>query len=164
MLYLVEGLNASGKSTWIKSNKTDKDKSIVTTYANPLRWKKDKVCLIHNDVDFILGAYESLFYIIKDMLNDIPDIYLDRSFISGYVYGTIEEKCEFEYLAEMFYKLQPKIIFMETDIDVCKDRWQEGHKKNKKYVTNFDWEGTRKKFINSIKYLKEIGYGVKIVK
>jgi len=158
MLYLVEGLNSSGKTTWIENNKKIGDRHITTYYLNPLRWSRKKKELIQNGgiANYCLGCYEML----RTSLVNLPcDAYWDRTFISAWVYYTINEDM-FEYLCKEYLSVNTKVIFIDTDPQICMSRFK---KNRKRYVSNFDWYGLRDRFHEAISKMKRIGYDIKVI-
>lgn len=138
MIHLVEGLNCSGKSTWINEQRRymyDKSSQhLITHWLNPRRildWNS-----AYADMALFMG-YVSVINCINDFGKD--EVYWDRTFLSAYAYGTIkmvnvhrivEAMQEGDYVAD--------IIFMDTPISVCKERWENENKAQEKPYAKVD--------------------------
>lgn len=177
-LYLVEGLNCSGKTTYI--NKCVKEAEnhdlfydvFTTPWANPLRWKKDLFTIKRSfsaaEINsYAFGVYETLLriYFSRNLLLDF--IFWDRTWISAYVYGSInyDKFLELIYLYKEYLSnnniSSVNIIFMDTSAEVCKERWNNINKLEKNYVDNIDnWDKYYVKFLEAMEQLENCGYFV----
>jgi thymidylate kinase len=154
MFLHVEGMNCSGKSTYIQKlsdtrlnfigERPIKIRVLDTPWINPHRWNDDFKCCVNQD-DYILGAYESIFHLYKDY-DDL--VIFDRSFISSFVYGSISEFV-FCYLAKLYGG--SKLYYMDTKVETCKKRWEE---RKRDYAPNFDWDILNHKFLSTIEKLR----------
>ena len=156
MIYLVEGLNGAGKSTWIKKQcqAYAPDTEIVETpWANPRRFglgsfkhylKLDQVAL---DA-YLFGVWESLLHQYKD---SDRYVYFDRSWISCYVYGSISEKVFIE-LANIWKDLDVTIVYVFSNKAEDRFRLQT----DKDYVDEgAEWRKTHYKFDSAFCDLKD---------
>jgi hypothetical protein len=169
MLYLVEGLNCSGKSTFIE-NMCQGD-SIVTDWLNPKRWPKGSYKSQINEngltLPYLIGAYET-FYRSARSLGFLRSkaIYVDRTWISAYAYGTIGEK-PFEYLMSVHSTSDVNVTFIDTPVELCWERWvNEGRRKSKGYVkSDFEfWKIVDVKLREAIERMENFGFNVYKVK
>ena len=159
MLFLVEGLNCSGKSTFID----DISKGIVLTtpWLNPLRNKSHYL----NYQSYHVGAYEGILGALKDQIGS-TSLYWDRTWISSYAYGTLEHK-SFEYLAEKYAVENVSVVFMDTTLELCIDRWKNSKRDEDKSYVKFDeeyWSEVQEKLKDAVTFLSKKGIPVHIIK
>ena len=136
MIYLVEGLNASGKSTYIRGQlqKNPNAISFSTPWLNPLRHPEKFSYWITDWDSFLYGAYESVCLTLKVL---DKDVYWDRTFISAWAYNSHIERSTMMDLLGCFKKKEVKLILLDTPIDICMDRFY-GRDEDKSYVEHFD--------------------------
>lgn len=140
MLYLVEGLNCSGKTTYINNLVEHKLQGYQfnTGWANPLRQVNLSKRTIMNN-NYLCGVYEAVWHSYKTFANFGDAYYWDRTWISAYVYGSINLQA-FDRLCR-FYK-GCTIIYIDTPMLICKERWEKLRNQNpnyKKYVGDLRW-------------------------
>ena len=162
MIYLVEGLNCSGKTTWIKEQPcVDIDNVINTPFANPLRFTGLKKFLsdIFDFNPYYYGAYETILELNTQIgQNDVW--FWDRTWISAWVYGSITNKRIFDELVRI-YTDHCKVIFIDTPVDECLKRWKERDNAGKEYVDlQKDWRLLREKFVETVNILEARGMNV----
>lgn len=137
MLYLVEGLNGAGKTSWIKQSmkrqiETKHSIWITTPWLNPLRWDDQKKQYFDGEDattrktqlgSYLLGSYEALLQTLAIKAQVANDIFIDRSFISAYVYGPMLP-WTFEAIKEYCCELFPnfEVIFIDTKPETCISR------------------------------------------
>ena len=162
MLTLVEGLNCSGKTTYIKNHKSQ---VIDTWYANPLRWDNSKNLLmgsLEKKEYYGIGVYETILRMFLSSYS-APDYYWDRTWISAYVYKTLT-KPSFDFISDLYCENCVKVIWLDTNPFICKDRWEAENKKDEKdYVVNFDWKGLRDEFETVMTELDKMGMNVEVI-
>lgn len=161
-LILVEGLNCAGKTTYISEDIKNYDNvtKLTTKWANPANWpewSKRK----YNTSSVLWGIYVSLFHQLKDQIFSGPTsyIYLDRSWISSYVYGSIDEEC-FNNLAELWFPIIEEIVWINTDYRKCLDRFK---KSKRNIMIPFDWKYIQENFEKTIFKLADMKYPIQIV-
>jgi len=168
VLYLVEGLNCAGKTTYIENLK----KHIIyikTHWCNPLRWSDKKKDIVYASHDYSLGAYETVLRLYKNW----PEaIFWDRTFISAYIYDSISKRY-FDYLVDICLENQvstPHIIFVDTKIDTCLSRLKSLRESDPKYK-DYIWCDTfvtmidkRNFFIDVIDKLSKKGFVTQYIK
>jgi len=123
VITFVEGLNGAGKTTWIDKQKNDNGKVIKTGYLNP----KENVQKVYNLNNRCLElCYETLLRTLIECKE--LNWFLDRSFISAFVYGTIETYT-YEYLihilASKLTRDEFHVVFIDTDVVTCAKRLDE---------------------------------------
>lgn len=135
MLYLLEGLNCSGKSTWISKqirNQIDSRDGlrnpfkIKTSWANPLCWESHKRSIITDGIsEYALGCYETIIEAFIGTAST-QDVYWDRTFISAFAYHSIRREV-YDFLVEVLYKYKQyvKIVFVDTAVDTTLERWEK---------------------------------------
>lgn len=174
VLYLVEGLNCSGKTTYIERCLIDKAKKGVyykTDWLNPLR---DKFHPCNNaslkEIEmFMRGAYLTVLHSLFRIKNlEECNVYWDRTFISAFAYGTIE----FDLVTELVTAIKDngwdvRIVFLDIPVDVCMDRFmmREENRDYVAYVTQqtklrLFWEKVSFKLRHSIVKLPLITYNM----
>jgi thymidylate kinase len=168
MVFLVEGLNCSGKTFHINTL-IDGETDIIykTPWLNPLRWDANKKAFVKNINDFAIGAYETL---IEMASGELTHVYWDRTFISAYIYDTISRQV-YNYLTSLCLKINIKnIIFVDTDPKVCIDRLQRMRESDPKYK-NYIWCDVlqkmidiREKFLEVMNELSIKGFIIQTVK
>lgn len=176
MFHLVEGLNCSGKSTWI-NQKTVQSKhklppiSITTSWMNPLRWSDSKKNMVMPEGDdvrvkpeaffqrYAIGAYETFMNVAVPSSSNLGrDIYWDRTFISAYVYKSIT-RTVFDFCVERLYDLAKKfpveIIFIDTSVDECLLRLSSLRVGDHKY-RNYAWADNKSDMMSIQKRFYEV--------
>lgn len=178
MLYLVEGLNCSGKTDWIDATMGGLgkiSKVLDTGFCNPLRWNLNKKSVVHsvsNGGIFAsvcsVGAYEAIF----NVLNFVKENYFwDRTYVSAWAYGTIDWY-QFQYLTSMLKDIKHDIrfIYMNTPISICLERLFKLRATNPKYkdyaiqVDRNGMEEIKMKFDEAFKFIKSEGFVVQEVR
>jgi thymidylate kinase len=167
MLYLVEGLNCAGKTTWIKNRSKDIMifvNDMNTRYLNPKNWADELKKAIIDEDEFLYGAYYALAYsIIPDYTFGPVHTFWDRTWISAMIYGSISQDT-FLRLSNLYLTKSVTIIFIDTPVSVCIDRFKKTNDdRYDKYMLNTieeDWANVRNNFITTMKYLSGIGYSV----
>jgi len=146
MLYLVEGLNCAGKSTYINEHKKPSDVHLITDFANPLRFGSFESGLSQSEINaYLLGFYKTIFHMIDYLDIHSNDIWWDRTFISAYAYGSIDLSMYMNFL-ELYrnsQKFNVEIIYLVTSVKTCTNRWID-KMKDRPYVsikTATDWIG-----------------------
>ena len=144
MLFLVEGLNCSGKTTWIENNIRPNDIIFQTPWANPLRWKQDsfsehKSKLLTGEIEsdwlvlfdaYAIGVYETMMNMAKQEVNNV---YWDRTFISAYAYRSIS-RMAYDVMVELLYNIgNVGIVFLDTSVDETLERWKKLKEGNPEY-------------------------------
>ena len=169
MLHIVEGLNGSGKSTFIDKRQTHNTAFYITKWANPLRWQKSKREALNADGSLKYGSvyregmWESILHIFVDNVHHkLYDIYLDRSFISGAVYNTLSPE-SYSNLLDLLIELnckEPIIIdFLVTPPTVCYDRLmnlRESDHQYKNYVVKDTLSEMREVYSSYLYYLEQL--------
>jgi len=175
ILYMVEGLNCAGKTTFINDNKLQ---LFSSSFANSRRWPvdnfKNKLFEFYlkkfgNTVSvkpfdpYYLGVYESLFYAINFRVGKIG---WDRTWISAYVYNCIGLQL-FNNLCELYLRRNIKIVWLSTPVEICKERYQKqrdmGFPRN--YVVDVkEWDYIYNKFSFVMNKLKEKGFYIQVEK
>lgn len=155
MLFLIEGLNCAGKSTYIQNCCKNNIGSfgITTPWCNPLRWNGKKNSLLKEDSDiYSIGAYETILRMFKGW----PEkVFWDRTFISSYVYDTIYEM-QFNYLVDIGLEnklITPNIVYIDTAPKTCLDRLKQLRENDPKYK-DYIWCDTLRE-MERIKFLME---------
>jgi len=128
MIYLVDGVNGAGKSTWINSHKNEEDYVVHTTWLNPLRYDSAKRLELSNGKEelYHLFSYETLLRAEAIFSRpSLSDHYWDRSFLSAYVYGSISLNV-FNRLMNLVDDInldhEIEFVYVDTDINLCVDR------------------------------------------
>lgn len=165
-LIIVEGLNCSGKSSYICNASLDsfthRSEVVESAWVNPIRWPQEKKEQIEDVSSFIMGCFETILL----RCNDADCHYFfDRSFISSYIYSSINgydfRVNTFKYLIEL-YKPFTTFVLVDTDLNVCKRRWATRNE-NRDYVKNLEWERMQAYFQNTYKWMKIQGCEIEIV-
>ena len=165
MLYLVEGLNCSGKSTFIQD--TSSGNSIVTDWLNPRRWTaggyKDMLKKLELTTPYLIGAYETFYRSMRSLgFLRSKAIYVDRTWISAYAYGTIGELA-YQYLLSIHSQNDVVIVFMDTPVEVCWERWKKLKLSSSKAYVNSSlqyWKSVDKALRLSVSNLETLGFQV----
>ncbi len=174
---MVEGLNGSGKSTYIENCIQEiytSRTSLITDWINRLRWNangvKVNLCRDQKDMDiYCYAAYETLYNTYAKCIAD--DLYLDRSWISAHVYGNLSDYA-FDKIAEVYLGYENKlnyttdvvIVYIDTDIEVCKKRWADRIVEEKSYVAFFDWNDIKSKFDHDMNLLAKKGFHIETIR
>jgi len=168
MINLVEGLNCSGKSTFIREYKPEIDELISTPYLNPRRWGHEDFLSLKFQPQasqdyFLLGAYTALTEELCGSLS--RSFWWDRTWISAYVYGSLSWTA-FKAIAQYMKKFGRdgeiyQVYYIDTPVDVCKERFLSQHPtQDRNYVYPMtEWEDIDKSFRETLDYL-ETDYGV----
>jgi thymidylate kinase len=149
MFHIVEGLNGAGKSTFIDDNMLRPyDKLVESAWINRLRWDKKKRIAIGatkgQTESYVMGATETVFRIQESIA---ANIFLDRSFISSFVYDSISE-IGFFYLLGVAAEYDVTVHFLDTPPEVCYQRFLNTNGKG--YVAHRkleDFEKIYKRFL-----------------
>jgi thymidylate kinase len=182
MLYLVEGLNCSGKTTWIKETLSETEDGVIykTPWANPLRWNDRKKKLIPDGVRisnglciplidaYAIGVYETMIEMAQMKMLD--DVYWDRTFISALAYGSISRKA-YDYLLELIYNIgNIEVIFLDTPVDETLERWNKIRETKPDYK-NYAWADNKadamrvqKKFYELLSQLDNHNIVIKMIR
>jgi len=170
MINLVEGLNCSGKTTFIKERMDDKDEKVGTPYLNPRRWNNEDFLSLKFQPQitqdyFLLGAYTALMEELT-ATSWGKDSWWDRTWISAYVYGSMSWntfKAIAQYMQKTDIDMNYQVYYMDTPIEVCKKRFQEQHPtQDRSYVFPVkDWEDIDKNFRETLDYLQK-DFGITI--
>lgn len=181
MIYMYEGLNGAGKSTIIKDKVEAGDgvvcPIVLSDYANYLKWPKPTFTYEENNfehnlskvrnrfvtydertvVAYNIAVFETLaHYLSKTEIKD--DIYIDRSFISCFVYGTIDYQV-FYTLCQLYKEMLGdciKFVLVDTSVLVCCTRRMRNPKVYAP-MNLFEAEKIRDKFIEAFDTLKKLG-------
>jgi thymidylate kinase len=163
----VEGLNCSGKSTYIQK----KFGCVIhTPHLNPLRDINGDFALFGRDVSpYLLGAYTQLHDMMdRDMIASGKDLWLDRTFLSAFVYGSIGRET-FWRLVDRLNKDKNCFIYMDTPVELCVERFYalpQGfkdyvlHQGDRDQLTTY-WEYLHKNFYNYLNIISQKGFTVK---
>ena len=166
MLHLVEGLNGAGKTTYIDQMvgvNPEIAHRLHTTWLNPKR-EIDSIFLslngIRSEIDAQLSSILTMSYItIAHTIKQLSvvgvenHIYMDRSWISGYIYGSISYS-DYNLLVEQYNNILGygwDVIWINTPIDICKSRYNA----NRPYVENLKWDDAYHGFVDTMKDLKD---------
>jgi thymidylate kinase len=178
MINLVEGLNCSGKSTFIKYQERSTwsdlkaSKAISTPYLNPRRWNHDDFLSLKFQPQisqdyFLLGAYIGLMEETHSNVNGAGWRWWDRTWISAYVYGSLSFHY-FRALAEYLERCEIKyeVYYMDTPVKECQERLALQHSLADRYYVYppSEWEDVDKKFRETLDFLlKDFGVTIHLV-
>ena len=157
MLNLVEGLNCSGKSSWILEQKAA---TIHTPWANPLRWNKSDYRMGLDRQLWLQGAYDAVWYLYDSGCFG-TQVYWDRTFISALAYGSLDKKI-FASILNVFKPEGVEIIFIDTPVEECVRRWAIRNRKDPRNYVDMskDWTQVRYNIENAIMYMEGKGFHV----
>lgn len=157
MLHLVEGLNCSGKSTWIYEQKAS---TIHTPWLNPLRWDKSDYRMGLDRQLWMQGAYDAIWYSYESGSFG-TQMYWDRTFISAFAYGSLKREI-FEQIIKVYKHFGVTIVFIDTPVDVCLDRMAVRNRKDPRNYIDLkkDWVQVRHNLVNAIQYMESKGFHI----
>lgn len=171
MINLVEGLNCSGKSTFIKAYKPEIEELVGTPYLNPRRWGHEDFLSLKFQPQasqdyFLLGAYTALMEELCGQCGGSlsKSFWWDRTWISAYVYGSLSWntfKAIAQYMRKTDIDMCTQVYYMDTPIEVCKERYLAQHPtQDRNYVYPMtEWEDIDKNFRETLDHL-ETDYGI----
>jgi len=177
VLKIVEGLNGAGKSTvikrWIDKGLGELVPIPLPIFANNVRWnevkrpfQRYKATQIKGNQDRVslynFAVFETiLFYVATKFERGYSkELYLDRSFLSGLVYNSINIKT-FDLLIDYYQGIlgdKLEFVYLDTDIEMCIERRRKT--KGKEYAILDPEEQYRldMKYKNTFKYYENIKF------
>jgi thymidylate kinase len=169
MLHIVEGLNCSGKTTFIEQmvEKSEKNVPLLTPWLNPLRDENFGGFMSRFGKDpYLLGSYITLYKtLLERPFFQKFNYYQDRSFVSGFVYETLEKE-PFDAIVSVLKDLRLSIRFayVDTPVDLCLERFYKrpearDYLQNKYDLKSF-WNKVSSKFNQTFEFLDRNGFEV----
>lgn len=166
MIYLVEGLNYAGKSTWIKKIGVKNFEygdcvELETSWLNRLR--EECTYKVHRNIDaYWIGSYLSTFNTAK--LFD--RCFWHRTFISALAYDSITQVA-FKAIVNNIDKNSCQLIYIDTDPIICINRWKMD--KNKRNYLEYQdnelkllmyWKTIKYVFDTCFNYMEDMGFKI----
>lgn len=122
---------------------------------------------------YAIGAYETFLNTWVSASYNLDSIlYWDRTFISAYVYKSLDKQ-SFDYLLELMYELNHKfligIVFVDMPVEVCLERLEVLRKNDPKYRDYIKTNGkedmmkVQRRFYEVLSILSNHGFIVEIV-